>query len=229
MVDITHSIKPFDIKDAAFTFRSAYPYFPKGTIHVIHINSTDGDNKLLVSVVNGHYIITFDSGFLSLAFDKTPPETYLVNDELLTGGAHLLEDAVGKTVNLLIKEFKPSDFGHLATETLGYRLLQPITSPGSIRGTVISLDNFGNAVVNITKTMFEQFIGSKRFTILANVGSVREIHDKYNDVEEGEMVCLFNASGNMEVAINGAKAEHLLGLKIGFACADSCRIKPNQL
>ena len=136
MADITHGIKPFDIKDAAFTFRSAYHYFPKGTIHIVHINSTDGDNKLLVSLVNGHYIITFDSGFLPSLLIKHWPKLSVVNDELHTGGAHLLEDAVGKAVNLLIKEFKPSDFGHLATETLGYRLLQPITLPGSIRGTL---------------------------------------------------------------------------------------------
>ena len=62
--------------------------------------------------------------------------------------------------------------------------------------------------------MFDQFIGDKRFTIMANVGSTKEISTRYNDVDEGDMLCLFNASGYLEIAINKGKAEHLLGLKI---------------
>ena len=158
--------------------------------------------------------MSFDNGFLSLAFEKMPHETYEVNAEILENASLIYEDAIGKIVNLLVKEFQPSDFGHLTTETINFRLMQPITSPGTIRGTIINIDNFGNAVVNITKPLFDQFIGEKRFSILANVGSTKEISAKYSDVDEGDMVCLFNSSGYLEVAINKGKAENLLGLKI---------------
>lgn len=214
IVDVTHTIKPFDIKEAAFTVKSMFRYYPAGTIHIIHVNSTDGKDKLLLAVVDGHYFLTFDNGFLSLAFEKMPHQTYEVNAELLENSSLLYEEAIGKVVNLLVKEFQPSDFGHLTTETINFRLMQPITSPGSIRGTIINIDNYGNAIVNITRAMFDQFIGDKRFSVLANVGTSKEISKKYNDVDEGEMVCLFNASGYLEVAINKGKAENLLGLKI---------------
>ena len=214
IIDITHDIKPFDIKEAAFTVKSAFRYYPKGTIHIVHVNSTDGKDKLLLAVVDGHYFLSFDNGFLSLAFERMPHETYEVNAELLENTSLLYEDAIGKVVNLLVKEFQPSDFGHLTTETINFRLLQPITSPGSIRGTVINIDNFGNAVVNITRAMFEQFIGDRRFSILVNVGTTKEISTRYSDVDEGDMVCLFNSSGYLEVAINKGKAEKLLGLKL---------------
>jgi hypothetical protein len=194
-----------------------FRYFPSGTIHIIHVNSTDGKDKLLLAVVDGHYFLTFDNGFLSLAFEKMPHQTYEVNAELLENSSLLYEEAIGKVVNLLVKEFQPSDFAHLTTETTSYRLMQPITSAGSIRVTVINIDNFGNAVVNITKPMFDQFIGDKRFTIFANVGTTKEISKKYNDVdEEADMICLFNSSGYLEIALNKAKAVNLLGLKIDF-------------
>jgi S-adenosylmethionine hydrolase len=65
--------------------------------------------------------------------------------------------------------------------------------------------------------MFDQFIGDKRFTIFANVGTTKEISKKYNDVdEEADMICLFNSSGYLEIALNKAKAVNLLGLKIDF-------------
>jgi len=214
IVDITHAIKPFDIKEAAFTVKNVFRYFPKGSIHLVHVNSTDGKDKLLLAVVDGHYFLSFDNGFLSLAFERMPHETYEVNAELLENSSLLYEEAIGKVVNLLVKEFQPSDFAHLTTETINFRLMQPITSPGSIRGTIINIDNFGNAVVNITRPMFDQFIGDRRFTIWANVGASKEISKKYNDVDEGDMVCLFNSSGYLEIAINKGKAENLLGLKI---------------
>ena len=214
IVDITHSIKPFDIKEAAFTVRNAARFFPKGTIHIVHVNSTDGKDKLLVSVVDGHYYITFDSGFLSLAFERTPPQTYEVNEELTENASLMFEDAIGKVVNLLVKEFNPTDFAHLATQTINYRLMQPIINQGSIRGTIVNIDNYGNGIVNITKAMFDQFITGQRLSLMANVGSSREISKKYSDVDEGEMVCLFNAAGYLEIAINNGKAENLLGLKI---------------
>src|SRR5579872_1422361 len=76
IIDITHSIKPYDIKEAAFTLRNAFRHFPGGTIHIVHVNSTEKPGKLLLAVVEHHYFITFDNGFLSLAFERIPHETY---------------------------------------------------------------------------------------------------------------------------------------------------------
>jgi S-adenosylmethionine hydrolase len=214
IVDITHSIKPFDLKEAAYVVRNAYKHFPKGSIHIVHVNASGGNNRLLLATADGHYFISFDNGFLSLAFDKIAHQTYQINDELLQNKALLSEDSIGKVANLLAQEYRPSDFAHLITETVDLRMLQPLTSPGSIRGTVIHIDHFGNAIVNITRPMFNQFIGERRFTILANVGSTKLLSTHYTEVDEGDMVCLFNAGGYLEIAINKGKAENLLGLKI---------------
>jgi len=214
LVDVTHNVKPFDIKEAAYTVRHAYKYFPKGSIHLVHLNSSEANGKLLVAYADEHYFITFDNGFLSLAFEKTPHQTYEVNAELLENNSLLYEDAIAKVIELLEKEYKPTDFGHVTTETMNLRLLQPICSNGSVRGTIVYIDHFGNAITNVTQKMFSDFIGEKRFTVLANVGQTKAISQKYNDVEEGDMVCLFNAAGYLEVGINKGKAELLMGLKI---------------
>lgn len=213
-IDITHNIKPFDIKEAAFTVRNAYKYFPKGTIHVVHVNSGDARNKMLLSVVDGHYFLTFDNGFLSIAFERTPHETYEINDELLNDSSLLFETAIGKVINLLLQEYKPTDFAHLTTGTTNFRLIQPVTSMGTIRGMVTNIDNYGNATTNITQAMFTRFIGDRKFTVFVNVGNTKTISRNYFDVEEGEMVCLFNTAQCLEVAINKGKAEKLLGLKL---------------
>lgn len=213
MVDVTHNIKPFNIKEAAFVVRNAYRYFPKGSIHLIHVNSGEGNGRLLLTMADGHYFLTFDNGLLSLLFERTPHETYQVNEELLEDNSMLFEGAIAKVVELLVKEYRPSDFAHLTTEMVNYRLLQAITSPGNVRGTVIYIDRFGNAVTNITRKMFADFIGERKYTVLTNSATSRAISQNYNDVEEGEVVCFFNSSNLLEIAINKGKAENLLGLR----------------
>lgn len=217
ITDVTHEVKAYDIKEAAFTVRNMYRYYPKGTIHLVHMNSTDNKGKLLVAVVDGHYFITFDNGLLSLLFEKTPHETYQVNDEIMEGASLLYEAAIGKIINLLLQEYKPADFAHLTTETVNFRYLQPVTTSGSIRGSVIYIDNYGNAVSNITRKMLTDHIGDRRYTIFVNVANTKVLSDNYSDVEEGEMVCLFNSAGYLEVAINKGKADKLLNLKLDSA------------
>lgn len=213
-VDISHQVKLFDIKEAAFTIKNAYRYFPKGSIHLIHVNAADANGRLLIGIKDGHYFLTFDTGLLSLAFDETQIVIYEVNEELLHSNSLLFEEGIAKVIELLEKEFTPADFGVLTTDTLRYKLLQPICQPGSVRGTFVYFDNFGNGITNISKQMFADFIGEKSFTVFANVGNTKHISDSYSDVEEGDMVCLFNSTGYLEVAMNKAKAKLLMGLKI---------------
>ena len=213
IVDITHQIKPFNIKEAAFVVRNAYTHFPKGTIHVVHVNSGEGNGRLLLAIVDGHYFLTFDNGILSLLFERTPHETYQINDELLEGSSLVYEGAIAKVIELILKEYRPTDFAHLTTEAVNYRSLQPVTSVGNIRGTVIYIDHFGNAVTNIHRKMFTEYIGNRNYTVLTNSANTRALSREYADVEEGELVCFFNSSNLLEVAINKGKAENLLGLR----------------
>ncbi len=215
IIDISHSVKLFDIKEAAFITKNAYRYFPKGTIHVIHVNANDSNEKLLVAFADGHYFITFDSGLLSLAFDSMPHQVYRINEEMLGKNSLIYEDAIARVIELLLKEYVPGDFGYLVSDNLNLRLLQPITSQGSIKGAVMYIDHFGNAVVNITKEIFDEFIGSRNFTVFANVAHTNTINKTHTETEEGEMVCVFNSEGYLEVTVNKGRAESLMGLKVG--------------
>jgi S-adenosylmethionine hydrolase len=214
LADVTSQIKAFDIKEAAYTVRNAYRYFPKGTIHVVHVNSSDSKSKLLLALADGHSFLTFDNGFLSIAFEKMPHEIYQINEELLTPDSLLHEDAIAKVISLLFAEYRPTDFAQLTTNVTSYKSIQPVPSGNSLRAAVVSIDNFGNCVLNITRQMFDDFVGNRSFTVMANVGSTNAVSKNYSEVDEGDMVCLFNSGGYLEVAINKAKAENLLGLKI---------------
>ncbi|MDB4303479.1 SAM-dependent chlorinase/fluorinase, partial [Desulfosarcina sp.] len=43
IVDISHQVPPYEIEQAAYILKNAYPNFPKGTIHIIGINTEESD------------------------------------------------------------------------------------------------------------------------------------------------------------------------------------------
>jgi len=213
MVDITHEIKPFDIKEAAHTLRNSFHYFPKGTIHLVHVSGSSS-HKLLLAEIEGHYVITFDTGLLSIAFNKSTCKVFEVNEEIVDTHSLLHEQSIARTVDFLLKEYLPTDFAHPIGNMVEYRLLQPMTMQGNIRGTVVHIDHYGNCISNISRKMIEDFFGDRKVSVNSNVGLANSITNHYSDVEEGEIVCLYNSAGFLEIAINRAKADKLLGIKI---------------
>jgi S-adenosyl-L-methionine hydrolase (adenosine-forming) len=75
IVDITHTLRPFDIMNCSFILRNAFPDFPAGTIHIIGVN-TEASTKTPHIVVkhNDMYFIGADNGVFSLLFEDQPIE-----------------------------------------------------------------------------------------------------------------------------------------------------------
>ena len=56
IVDISHSINPFSITEAAYIIQNAFNSFPKGSIHIIGIDSElNPENKHIALKLDGHF------------------------------------------------------------------------------------------------------------------------------------------------------------------------------
>jgi S-adenosyl-L-methionine hydrolase (adenosine-forming) len=70
IIDITHSISPQNIREAAYVFSTAYRYFPKGTIHVVIVDPGVGSNRKAILVqTETYYFLAPDNGVLSYVID----------------------------------------------------------------------------------------------------------------------------------------------------------------
>ena len=69
IVDISHSISPFNIIEAAYIIENSYKNFPIGSIHIIGVDSekTPEQNHLVIKL-DGHYFICADNGKLRLNY-----------------------------------------------------------------------------------------------------------------------------------------------------------------
>ena len=65
IVDITHEIAPYNITEAAFVIAQAWPYFPKGTIHVVVVDPGVGSaRRPILAEAGGHFFVAPDNGVL---------------------------------------------------------------------------------------------------------------------------------------------------------------------
>ena len=70
IVDISHEVNKYDLSHAAYIFKNIYKEFPQGSVHIIGVNNSDDDNKIILFQLNNQYVITFDSGIISLLDSK---------------------------------------------------------------------------------------------------------------------------------------------------------------
>jgi S-adenosylmethionine hydrolase len=213
LIDIATHVPHFNHRRGAYILQNAYPYYPNGTIHIMNVCASESRDKMLCVYHHSHYFILFNSGAITLLFDGIPPETYLINDDVAESASLIYTEGISNVINAITAGLGLSIIGHRVDKANSLRLMIPTISPGHIRGTVIYIDHYGNAITNITKEMFDQCIGEGRFSIDFGLYEIHEISHNYSDVPPGEVVGLFNAEGRLEIAQNKGSAEKLFALK----------------
>ncbi len=217
IVDISHSVSPFHISEAAYTIKNAYRSFPKGSIHIIGIDSElTPENKHLAVKLDDHFFICANNGILSLLASEINPEKIVeinIHDKIQTNfpvldvfvkvACHLARggtlEVIGKTIQEIkyIKQYEPT----------------VNSDKNQILGHVIYIDNYGNVITNVSRKFFENVGKGREFTIRARNVSFSEIHEAYSHAinfevekekrreEDGKKLAVFNSAGYIELAI----------------------------
>lgn len=214
LVDITHGIRPYNIVEGAFALSQAWHEFPEGSIHLVAVNAVySPGHRFAVIRHAGHYFLAPDNGILTLLFEKiaSPDIRFLPSEDQSP---------------FAVKHVFPGVTAHLASgglfddlgepgDALYQRInLQPVITPNTIRGTVIHVDYFENAIVNIRSAVFEKVGAGRPFSLYFKRNDpITQLSRSYCDVPVGEPLCMFNSSGYLEIAVNLGRAATLLGLK----------------
>ncbi len=225
IVDISHNINTFDVNHAGYVINNVYETFPKGTIHILGVDSEEYvvneriQSHLLVKY-KGYYFIGADNGIFSLITSPEEAEEiyeitlpfaevkneykyiFSVRDRLVYVAAQIANgdnlDKIGKPID----NFKT------------VIQMQPTYSNSYIKGVVIHVDNYENVIVNISEKLFYSLLKDRKFNLYFRNYTINSISKQYYDVNEQQIVALFNSSGLLEIAINKGKASSLLGLRL---------------
>lgn len=214
IVDISHTVKNFDIIQASFILQNAWHVFPENTIHILSVNNFGGERqRYLVFEHEKHFFVGPDNGIFSLMFDTMPATVYALS---VTGlQFRPILDVIVKIIENLTDEIDYSEWALPADEIIERFMLKPVINRNQIRGSVIYIDNFDNIILNITKDLFDQVGKGRTFQLFfKRHDPILRISQHYNDVPIGDTLCLFNHNNHLEIAINMGKAAEMHGLKI---------------
>jgi S-adenosylmethionine hydrolase len=216
LVDISHEIEPFNLRQASYIIKNCFRKFPEGTIHFIGLdNSRAKVQKPTVVEYQGHFFIGRDNGIFSLIFDTIPELIFEL--DLPEENTQQHDDFLGSLIRALkhlTDGLKVEDLGRKKEDLSRQLHFQPVVSGDIIRGLVIYIDNYENVVTNITREVFNQVSTDKKFTIECRGEEIKRISKDYGEVPVGEIVAIFNQAGHLEIAINQGNAGGLLGLSV---------------
>lgn len=216
VVDITHNIEPFDVRSAAFIVKNCYKNFPKGTIHILAIDTEESiSNPHVVVKVNDHYFVGTDNSIFSLIIDQDPYEAVIIDvtqdSDFFTFSTR---DRFVKVAIMLYNNVSLSEIG--TPYTLKERIeFKPTYDSKSIHGLVNYIDSYENLVTNINKPLFEKIRNGRNFTIklCSGIYKINTIRKSYQEVPEPDILALFGTHGFLEIALNHGKAASLLGIE----------------
>jgi S-adenosylmethionine hydrolase len=218
IVDITHSVQAFNIQQAAFILKNSFYYFPEETVHLIGIDTVyNTDTKYLAIRYKNHYFVGADNGIFSLMFNAEPEEMVEITIMQDLKFLHFpLTDIFVKAACHLVQGGKLNKIGIPVTTVEKKMNLQPVIDKNLIRGMVIYIDSFQNVITNITKDFFINIQQGRKFVLYFKRNEIiTQLSWYYNEVPEGEKLCLFGISDHLEIAINKGNASGLLGLNLG--------------
>lgn len=216
IVELSHRVPPFDHIHAAFVLKHSFENFPPGTIHLCMVNAenTDGKQMLLFEYRN-HYLIVPDNGILGLIVKEPPAKVFAFPYGDKSSFASL--DAATSAVKALVGSTELND---MAVITNSYRLSVPLRAAiddSTITGSVVYIDSYLNAITNVSHDLFERIGKGRRFTVYVQSFNYKidEIVKTYSDVEEGELLALFNSLNLLEIALNNGFAAEMHALRVG--------------
>ena len=241
IVDISHEIDLFNTLEASYCIEAAYSNFPKGTIHIIGVDSERvGDTQHIAMQWDDHYFICADNGILNTLIQKKIPQKIVaitIHDRLNTDVSDMDVFAAvachisrGGLLNVIGKEIQSLKSVSVLTSTISDNLAE-------IKGQIVYIDSFGNCVTNISQKQFNDTIRSRKFEIIIKNKKITRLHKSYSDFPvsdtkqlkdlEGDFLALFNENGYLEIAIykSNPKTVGSAATLLGLHFRDSISVK----
>lgn len=224
LIDVAHNISKYNLQQAAYVLKNAFHFFPDGTLHLLDVSSTQSEGgEFMLFEFEGHYFVVPDNGICSLLTQNALIKPFLVPQ----GGRgsvysfSLLRDVLPALQPFLEGESPESVFG---TAFENYEILTPFLpalSGNNLHGRILHVDSYENLITNIDRAIFKKLVGKEgNFVIhlkkrLNHENQVTKLVNSYEEVALSEIACFFGHNNLLQIALRGANASGLLGLKVG--------------
>ena len=219
IVDLTHEVAPFDVFGAAWFLREVVRYWPPGTIFVCVVDPGVGTARRIIAVeMNGKVFLAPDNGLLSLVgasrIHAVENSSLFLPDSNNTfhGRDRFAPVAAAVANGIALDELGPriDDIVRLRYE--------PPTYGQTVRGTIVSVDRFGNLITDIEATA----IPFHPFALEARGITIDRLERTYAGAAPGAFL-IVGSSGCIEISVANDSAAARLQMR-RLEKVEVCRI-----
>jgi S-adenosyl-L-methionine hydrolase (adenosine-forming) len=222
VVDVSHSVIPYDILDGALMIGQAYRFYPPRTIHVVVVDPGVGTQRRAI-LVSGEqqYFVAPDNGVLSVVYERElsftvrhiTSEHYFLHPVSNTFHGR---DVFAPVAAWLSKVWQTSSFGEEVHDFVRFSLPKPKITGNTVKGVVLRVDAFGNVLTNLTPEDVPQLVApGAAFKLRVGNGEISKYVQTFAQGAPQEAIVLTGSSGFIEIAVNHGNAAKKLGAQRG--------------
>ena len=234
IVDITHGIERYAVRQGALVLRNTLPYMPTG-VHVAVVDPQVGTERRAVAVRtgDGRILVGPDNGLLSLAWERCEGVELAVD---VTRSPHRLEpvsatfhgrDIFAPVAAHLASGAELADAGDpLDPDSLTpVELPEPRDEQGAVVAHALVIDHFGNVGLNVDHDRLagtDITLGGRVEVDVHGETYLATYAQTFADVSAGELLVYQDAYRTLALAINRGDAAGTLAVKPD----DEVRLRP---
>jgi len=243
IIDITHSIEPQNILQAAFILNAAYRYFPKQTIHMAIVDpGVGGEREGIILKTPSACFVAPDNGILSYVIDDLFPiegpvtqSTRDLSKVVFKAGVEVVaitdprfwrrpvsptfhgRDVFAPVAAGLSLDISIYEFGGKINSLHVLPVPRPsLDADGNLIGRVLHIDRFGNLITNVRSNDLPG-----KDVMIEAAGCCIEGISSYYTQSKGVMA-LLGSTGHLEISVRDGSARDFLGMMVG----DEIRVVP---
>lgn len=217
VVDATHDIEPFGVREASLVLNGFFPHYPQGTTHVLVVDPGVGSERRgIVVKLRGQFFVGPDNGVFTLLYKN---RSLFVVREIISPSFYFSQphptfhgrDIFAPVAAHLSKVDCFNEIGPIVDDPISLPFPEVIANDYGLEGRITYVDRFGNLCVNIRAEMLTRAVGE------INMGplSIKKLSKAYREVQDYDPVAVINSFGLLEIAINKASAFDRLGIGEG--------------
>jgi len=221
VIDITHEIESFNIKQAAFTILNYYNQYPKGTVHLAVVDPEVGsERKVLIIQTENYHLVGPDNGIFNYLMQRDTFKIYKVDPDSIydhqQGATFHARDIFAPVAARLALGERPEHIGIPMDTINAADHRKPITAKDlrQIEVDVIGYDKFGNIIFDYSKFDLHSVMNHRVNTVRFKNFESNQIYDYYSQVAKKSPIFLWNSLGFLELAIFKGSARDYYGLDI---------------
>jgi len=226
ILDLTHTVPPFNVSEGAYLLEESAEEFPAGTIFVAVVDPQVGTARdpVLVETAKGKYFVGPDNGLFTEVVDREgfskawkldKPEFFRPGSASATFHGR---DMFAPVAAHLAAGVDPEKMGTPIKNLMMLPIKDPTFSSGTISVQVLHIDRYGNVVLNLRND--SEVAAKLKDGNLVKISIGKESYSgplvkTYGDGEKGRLILLYGGNGLLEIAMNQGSASKQMKVEPG--------------